>query len=59
MIEAGHYAAFVWPAYLVTAGGFAWMIIDTLVRARAWRRKVEALEQAREAVTGGQAKNAP
>jgi heme exporter protein D len=35
------YAAFVWPAYGITALGFAWMIIDTLVRARAWRRRAE------------------
>jgi heme exporter protein D len=43
----GHYAAFVWPAYLITAAAFGWMIIDTLARARAWRRKVEELERAR------------
>jgi heme exporter protein D len=48
MIEVGRYAAFVLPAYLVTGGAFVWMIIDTLVRARAWRRKVEALEAARK-----------
>jgi heme exporter protein D len=41
------YAAFVWPAYLITAAAFAWMIIDTLVRARTWRRKVEDLEAKR------------
>jgi heme exporter protein D len=39
------YAAFVWPAYGVTALGFAWMVLDTLLRARSWRRKVEALEK--------------
>jgi len=49
VIEAGRYAAFVWPAYLITAAAFAWMIIDTLVRARAWRRRVESLEAARRA----------
>jgi heme exporter protein D len=48
LIEVGRYGAFVWPAYLITGGAFAWMIIDTLVRARAWRRKVETLEKARE-----------
>lgn len=34
---AGKYAAFVWPAYGVCALLFAWMIIDTLARARYWR----------------------
>jgi heme exporter protein D len=38
------YALFVWPAYAVTAVAFAWMVLDTLIRARAWRRRVEALE---------------
>jgi len=58
MIEAGRYAAFVWPAYLVTAAAFAWMIADTLARARSWRRKVEALEEARK-VAGGDTKAGP
>jgi heme exporter protein D len=42
----GHdkYALFVWPAYAVTALAFAWMVVDTLVRARAWRRRAERLE---------------
>lgn len=39
------YAAFIWPAYGVTALGFAWMVIDTLLRARRWRRRVEDLER--------------
>jgi heme exporter protein D len=40
------YAAFVWPAYGVTALVFAWMVIDTLVRARRWRRQAERQERA-------------
>jgi heme exporter protein D len=43
-LSAGKYAAFVWPAYAVTLLGFAWMIVDTLARARRWRRKVDQLE---------------
>jgi heme exporter protein D len=35
------YAAFVWPAYGVTALIFAWMLIDTVLRARRWRRLAE------------------
>jgi heme exporter protein D len=47
LLHAGRYAAFIWPAYGVSAAAFAWMIIDTLARARRWRRRVEALEKAR------------
>jgi heme exporter protein D len=44
----GHdkYALFVWPAYAVTALAFAWMVLDTLLRARAWRRRAQRLEAA-------------
>ena len=46
---SGHdkYAFFVWPAYGVTALVFAWMVIDTLLRARRWRRQAERLEAER------------
>lgn len=39
------YALFVWPAYAITAVAFAWMVIDTLLRARRWRRQAERLER--------------
>ena len=44
---SGHdkYAFFVWPAYGVTALVFAWMVIDTVVRAGLWRRRAERLER--------------
>jgi heme exporter protein D len=35
------YAAFVWPAYGVTALVFAWMLLDTLLRAARWKRRAE------------------
>ena len=41
------YAAFIWPAYGITALGFAWMIVDTLVRARSWRRRAERQDEAK------------
>ncbi|MFI4936153.1 MAG: heme exporter protein CcmD [Caulobacterales bacterium] len=41
------YALYIWPAYGVTAVAFAWMILDTLISARRWRRKAEDLEKAR------------
>ncbi len=43
-LSAGKYAAFIWPAYAVSALGFVWMIIDTLGRARRWRQKADRLE---------------
>ncbi|MEO8927673.1 MAG: heme exporter protein CcmD [Caulobacteraceae bacterium] len=43
---AGEYGAFIWPAYGVSALAFAWMIADTLLRARRWRREAERLEKA-------------
>ena len=46
-LSAGKYAAYVWPAYGVTLVGFVWMILDTVLRARSWRRKADRLEQAR------------
>ncbi len=51
VLEAGRYAAFVWPAYLVTGAAFVWMVVDTLARARSWRRKVEELEARRDTHT--------
>lgn len=43
-LDAGKYAAFVWPAMAITALVFLWMIADSLVRARRWRGEVERLE---------------
>jgi heme exporter protein D len=40
--DAGRYAVFVWPAYAVTALVLAGLIIDSLLRARRWRREAEA-----------------
>ena len=45
MSVADKYAAFIWPAYGITALVFAWMVIDTLWRAARWRRRAERLEQ--------------
>jgi heme exporter protein D len=47
-LSAGRYAAYVWPAYGVTLVGFVWMIADTTLRARRWRRRADQLEQVRE-----------
>ncbi len=47
MFEFGKYAAYIWPAFIATFLGFAWMIGDSLLRARHWRRKAEAAQQRR------------
>jgi heme exporter protein D len=38
------YALFVWPAYAITALVFAWMVLDTVIRAGQWRRRAERSE---------------
>lgn len=43
--DAGKYALFVWPAYGLTGLAFAGLIIDSLARARRWRRAVEARQK--------------
>lgn len=43
-LDAGKYAAFVWPAFAVTALLLGWMIADSLARASRWRRRVRRLE---------------
>jgi heme exporter protein D len=43
-LSAGRYAAYIWPAYAVSVAGFAWMIIDTLARARRWKARAAQLE---------------
>lgn len=40
--DAGKYAAYVWPAFAVTALVFAAMIADSLASARRWKREAEA-----------------
>ncbi len=38
---AGKYAAFVWPAYAITALVILVLVVDSLWRARRWRRAAE------------------
>jgi heme exporter protein D len=42
---AGKYALFVWPAYAITGAVFVLLILDSLARARRWRRAAEARER--------------
>jgi heme exporter protein D len=43
--DAGKYAAYVWPAYGLTAVVFVGLIADSLIRARRWRRAAERRER--------------
>jgi heme exporter protein D len=47
-LEFGKYAAYIIPAYFISAAGIVWMIADTLLRARRWRREVARREAARD-----------
>jgi heme exporter protein D len=40
-LHAGKYAAYIWPAYAITALVFAIMIVGALSYARRWRRRAE------------------
>ena len=45
--DAGAYAAYVWPAYGVSALVLLALAIDSLLRARRWRRRAERPEDPR------------
>ncbi|MEO8114706.1 MAG: heme exporter protein CcmD [Phenylobacterium sp.] len=42
-LDAGKYAAFVWPAYAITAMVWGFLIAASLAHARRWKAKAEAL----------------
>lgn len=42
-LDAGSYAAYVWPAFAITALVFAAMVAGSIAHARRWRRRAEAL----------------
>ncbi len=41
LMHVGAYAAFIWPAYALTAAALVWMVADTLLRSRTWRARAE------------------
>ena len=41
-LETGRYAAFIWPAYAITAVVWTALIWSSLAHARRWRAKAEA-----------------
>jgi heme exporter protein D len=44
-LDMGKYAAFVWPAWAVTALVLGGLVADTLARARRWKRELERREE--------------
>jgi heme exporter protein D len=47
-LPGGRYAVYIWPAYAVSVLAFAWMVMDTLIKAARWRRRARDLERARD-----------
>jgi heme exporter protein D len=42
-LSFGKYAAYIWPAYIITALVFGFLIIGALRHAARWKRRAEAL----------------
>jgi heme exporter protein D len=42
--DAGKYAAYIWPAYILTVLFFVWITATSLASARRWRREAERLQ---------------
>ena len=42
--DAGKYAVYLWPAFAISALAFAWMIGDSVLGARRWKRETERLQ---------------
>lgn len=42
-LNFGKYAAYIWPAYAITALVFAGLIVGSLRLASHWKRRAEAL----------------
>ena len=47
--DAGKYAFYIWGAFGVTGAVMLWMIADSCLRTRSWRRKAEKTQVGKEA----------
>jgi heme exporter protein D len=54
-LDPGKYAAFLWPAFGLSALVLIWMTVDSLLRSRHWQRKAQRLEALRDQTRGDQA----
>ena len=43
-LDMGAYAAFVWPAWGISALALAVLVARSIIAARRWRRELERLE---------------
>ena len=50
MLYLGKYAVFILPAYGVTVLVLGGLLVDSLLRARKWRREAEAREAERKKI---------
>ncbi|WP_262423257.1 heme exporter protein CcmD [Brevundimonas denitrificans] len=48
----GAYAAFVWPAWGISALALAALVVRSVMAARRWKRELDRLEGANEALAG-------
>jgi heme exporter protein D len=44
-LDAGRYAAFLWPAFGISALVIGAMVATSLAHARRWRRRAQALDR--------------
>lgn len=42
--DAGKYAPYLWPAFAISAVAFAWMVVDSVLTARRWKREAQRLQ---------------
>jgi len=50
-MNVGHYGAFIIPAYAISAVVLAALVIESLLRARRWKRAAEGERQPKGAPT--------
>lgn len=48
---AGRYGAYIWPAYGLSLVGLLGLALDTVLRARRWRREADRLTTGSSAET--------
>ncbi len=58
-LEPGRHAAYAWAAYGVSAVALAATTLDSWLRARRWRKRVEALEAERRSAGNAAAGGSP
>jgi heme exporter protein D len=51
-LDLGKYADFIAPAFLATGVVMAGLILDSVLRARKWRREAERLQAEKDARKG-------